>query len=187
MNKKPYAGILALISAFALPQVSAADASGDWIGQLTSPFDSEYTAQYNHVTLRTQTGLGRRRISEPHARVGQIGRASKGQREESSQGRRQVIGKGNLTKPRIELITGVENREKAVIYARVSSREQEREGFSIPAQRELLVTCGSTKAFSVLQEFIEVETAKQAGRTAFAMAAQQFGQEDDITDLRGGG
>ena len=27
---------------------------------------------------------------------------------------------------------------KAVIYARVSSREQEREGFSIPAQLELL-------------------------------------------------
>ena len=27
---------------------------------------------------------------------------------------------------------------KAVIYARVSSREQEREGFSIPAQLELI-------------------------------------------------
>ena len=53
MNKKLYAGILALISVFALPQVSAADASGDWVGQLTGPFDSEYTAQYNHVTLKT--------------------------------------------------------------------------------------------------------------------------------------
>src|SRR5580700_6781204 len=53
MNEKLYAGILALISAFALPQVSAADASDDWVGQLTGPFDSEYTAQYNHVTLKT--------------------------------------------------------------------------------------------------------------------------------------
>src|ERR1700729_793601 len=53
MNEKLYAGILAVISAFALPQVSAADASGNWVGQLTGPFDSEYTAQYNQVTLKT--------------------------------------------------------------------------------------------------------------------------------------
>jgi acetamidase/formamidase len=53
MNKKLNAGVLALVSAFAFPWVSAAaDASGDWIGQLTGPFDSEYTAQYNHVTLK---------------------------------------------------------------------------------------------------------------------------------------
>ena len=56
MNKKLYAGILALISALARPQVSAAaDAGGDWVGQLTGPFDSEYTAQYNHVTLKTNS------------------------------------------------------------------------------------------------------------------------------------
>jgi acetamidase/formamidase len=29
----------------------AKDAGGDWIGQLLGPFDSEYTAQYHHVTL----------------------------------------------------------------------------------------------------------------------------------------
>jgi acetamidase/formamidase len=29
----------------------AKDAGGDWIGQLSGPFDSEYTAQYHHVTL----------------------------------------------------------------------------------------------------------------------------------------
>jgi amidase len=31
----------------------AADLSGDWVGQITGPFDSQYTAQYNHVTLKT--------------------------------------------------------------------------------------------------------------------------------------
>jgi amidase len=28
-----------------------ASLAGDWVGQLTGPFDSQYTAQYNHVTL----------------------------------------------------------------------------------------------------------------------------------------
>jgi DNA invertase Pin-like site-specific DNA recombinase len=37
----------------------------------------------------------------------------------------------------------------------------------IPAQRELLGTYGAVKAFTVLRESIEVETAKQAGRTPF--------------------
>lgn len=31
---------------------SAADLSSDWVGQITGPFDSQYTAQYNHVTLK---------------------------------------------------------------------------------------------------------------------------------------
>ena len=30
----------------------AAELSGEWVGQITGPFDSEYTAQYNHVTLK---------------------------------------------------------------------------------------------------------------------------------------
>jgi site-specific DNA recombinase len=55
----------------------------------------------------------------------------------------------------------------AVIYARVSSKDQEREGFSIPAQLELLRTYAATRGFTVAEEFIDVETAKQAGRGAF--------------------
>jgi len=66
------------------------------------------------------------------------------------------------------LVTGVGHSEQAVIYARVSSKDQEREGFSIPAQRELLGTYGAGKAFTVIQEFIDVETAKQAGRSGFS-------------------
>ena len=55
----------------------------------------------------------------------------------------------------------------AVIYARVSSKQQEEEGFSIPAQLKLLREYATAKGFSVLEEFVDVETAKRAGRTGF--------------------
>jgi site-specific DNA recombinase len=55
----------------------------------------------------------------------------------------------------------------AVIYARVSSKEQEREGFSIPAQLKLLKEYAAANGFAVAQEYIDVETAKQTGRAAF--------------------
>ncbi|MFH0702518.1 MAG: recombinase family protein [bacterium] len=56
---------------------------------------------------------------------------------------------------------------KAVIYARVSSREQEKEGFSIPAQIKLLQEYAEKKGFEVVKEFTDNETAKQTGRTNF--------------------
>jgi site-specific DNA recombinase len=55
----------------------------------------------------------------------------------------------------------------AVIYARVSSKDQEREGFSIPAQLKLLREYAIANGYSVLQEFVDVETAKSAGRRQF--------------------
>jgi site-specific DNA recombinase len=58
-------------------------------------------------------------------------------------------------------------RSHAVIYARVSSKEQEKEGFSIPAQLKLLKEYAETQGFVVIQEYVDVETAKQAGRGAF--------------------
>src|SRR5436853_1918446 len=58
-------------------------------------------------------------------------------------------------------------RKQAVIYARVSSKEQEREGFSIPAQLKLLHEYAVEHGFHVVKEFIDVETAKTAGRTQF--------------------
>src|SRR5258705_3106764 len=58
-------------------------------------------------------------------------------------------------------------RKQAVIYARVSSKEQEKEGFSIPAQLKLLKEYASANGFTVAQEYIDVETAKQTGRSAF--------------------
>jgi DNA invertase Pin-like site-specific DNA recombinase len=63
-------------------------------------------------------------------------------------------------------------RKQAVVYARVSSKEQEKEGFSIPAQLKLLKEYAAAQGFVVAQEYVDVETAKQTGRAAFgAMVA----------------
>src|SRR5260370_5495242 len=50
---------------------------------------------------------------------------------------------------------------------RVSSREQEREGYSIPAQRKLLAEYGRTRGFSIKREFVDIESAKNPGRKEF--------------------
>lgn len=54
------------------------------------------------------------------------------------------------------------------IYARVSSKEQEKEGFSIPAQLKLLKGYATQECFIVKEEFVDVETAKRSGRTSFS-------------------
>jgi len=54
-----------------------------------------------------------------------------------------------------------------VIYARVSSKEQEREGFSIPAQQKLLRSYASEHDLTIVKEFEEAETAKTSGRPEF--------------------
>ena len=56
---------------------------------------------------------------------------------------------------------------EAVLYARVSSKDQEREGFSIPAQQALLRAYAGEHGYAVVEEFVDVETAKRAGRTNF--------------------
>jgi DNA invertase Pin-like site-specific DNA recombinase len=55
----------------------------------------------------------------------------------------------------------------AVLYARVSSKDQEREGFSIPAQQRLLREYAGQQQLTIAREFTDVETAKQAGRGGF--------------------
>ena len=57
---------------------------------------------------------------------------------------------------------------EAILYARVSSKDQEQEGYSIPSQLKLLREYAQKEGFEVIREFIDVETAKQAGRTSFA-------------------
>lgn len=44
----------------------------------------------------------------------------------------------------------------AVLYARVSSREQEQEGFSIPAQLKLLHEYASKNGFIECGEFVDI-------------------------------
>jgi site-specific DNA recombinase len=54
-----------------------------------------------------------------------------------------------------------------VKYARVSSKEQEKEGYSIPAQIKMLDDHASKEGVFCADEFIDVETAKNSGRTSF--------------------
>src|SRR5438874_1910112 len=62
----------------------------------------------------------------------------------------------------------------AVMYARVSSKEQEKEGFSIPAQLKVLRGYAEEHGFIVLQEYVDVETAKRVGRTGFTAMVDFF-------------
>src|SRR6185437_2974924 len=66
------------------------------------------------------------------------------------------------------------NVKPAVIYARVSSKDQEREGYSIPAQLKLLREYARTHEFEIAHEFIDVETAKTAGRKQFGGMVRYF-------------
>jgi site-specific DNA recombinase len=55
---------------------------------------------------------------------------------------------------------------RAVLYTRVSSTDQEAEGFSIPAQR-LLREYAAANGITIVQEFMDVETARRSGREGF--------------------
>jgi site-specific DNA recombinase len=72
------------------------------------------------------------------------------------------------------LKANVQIKRKAAIYARVSSKEQEKEGFSIPAQLKLLTSYANEKGFTVVQQYVDVETAKRAGRTSFTAMLDFF-------------
>ena len=71
--------------------------------------------------------------------------------------------------PKKKLSPSISPSEKplALIYARVSSKEQEKEGFSIPSQLKLLRGYAEAQGIIVAEEFVDVETAKQSGRTNF--------------------
>ena len=58
-----------------------------------------------------------------------------------------------------------------MLYSRVSSKEQESEGFSIPAQQKLLERYAIDNGFHVDARYTDVETAKRAGRSGFAEMA----------------
>src|SRR5215470_219051 len=56
---------------------------------------------------------------------------------------------------------------RVVLYARVSSKEQREEGYSIEAQLRLLRDYAVKQGFVIAQEFIDVESASKSGRTGF--------------------
>jgi DNA invertase Pin-like site-specific DNA recombinase len=78
---------------------------------------------------------------------------------------------------------GGSTRPEAVIYARVSSKEQEKEGYSIPAQLKLLNSYAEEKGFKVVKEFVDVETAKSAGRTHFQEMVKFLQANDKVKTI----
>ena len=61
----------------------------------------------------------------------------------------------------------------AISYVRVSTKDQEAEGFSVPAQQKLVQEYARRNGFNILREFEEAETAKKTGRKQFG-AMMQF-------------
>jgi site-specific DNA recombinase len=59
-------------------------------------------------------------------------------------------------------------------YTRVSSREQQQEGFSLGAQFRLLTDYAARNEFEVAKTFEDVETAKTSGRTQFTEMVAWF-------------
>jgi len=73
--------------------------------------------------------------------------------------------------------------EKAFVYVRVSSREQEREGYSIPAQQKFLNEYAVSNNMKVEAEFIDNETAKKSGRTYFDEMVKRLRKQKDVRTI----
>ena len=73
--------------------------------------------------------------------------------------------------------------KKAVLYARVSSDEQERQGFSIPAQLKLLQDYARSNNIQIVKEFTESETAKKSGRKEFNAMVRFLKQSKDVNTI----
>ncbi len=75
------------------------------------------------------------------------------------------------------------NKIKCVLYARVSSDRQEKEGFSIPAQIKLLHEYAIKNNLKIVEEFVEAETAKKAGRTQFNKMLSYMKKHKDVKTI----
>ena len=67
---------------------------------------------------------------------------------------------------------------KAVLYARVSSKRQEEEGFSIPAQISFLHEYAQKNDIEIVKEFVEAKTAKKAGRDEFNKMVEYLKEQE---------
>jgi site-specific DNA recombinase len=71
----------------------------------------------------------------------------------------------------------------AVLYARVSSREQQQEGYSIEAQVKLLRSYAAKSRMEIVREFIDIESAKAAGRKAFGEMLSFLGHSKNCSTI----
>ena len=65
----------------------------------------------------------------------------------------------------------------------MSSKEQEKEGFSIPAQLKLLNKYADDNRFQLVQEYVDVETSKKSGRTDFSKMVKFLRKESQRKQL----
>ncbi len=67
-----------------------------------------------------------------------------------------------------------------VIYARVSTKEQQAEGYSIPAQIKAIRAFCAAQGLTPVAEFIEAESAGKAGRSKFGEMVAYFSDHADV-------
>ena len=72
----------------------------------------------------------------------------------------------------------ITRKQKAVAYLRVSSKDQEKEGNSIPAQKRIIEDYALKNNFNVVKIFKEAETAKKAGRKEFTKMIEYLQQNN---------
>ena len=77
----------------------------------------------------------------------------------------------NVTAMRSRRCQGAQPIE-AVLRARVSTKDQEKEGFSIPAQRSLLRDYAASRGIVIVEEFVDAETSKTSGSDGFTRMVQ---------------
>lgn len=80
----------------------------------------------------------------------------------------------------IKIIDPDQSRRLAVSYVRVSTKDQEREGFSVPAQRKLINDYAEQGNIEIVREFVDIETAKTSGRTAFVEMIDYLVENPDV-------
>lgn len=70
--------------------------------------------------------------------------------------------------------------EKCVIYARVSTKEQREEGFSIPAQVKAVRALCAEEGLLPMEEFVEAESAGKPGRKEFGRMLAYLREHPDV-------
>lgn len=61
-----------------------------------------------------------------------------------------------------------------VCYARISSEEQKKQGYSIEAQLKLIREYASCNSYSISKEYVDVETAGKSGRKNFSLMVKSI-------------
>ena len=66
------------------------------------------------------------------------------------------------------------------LYARVSSREQEREGYSVKAQLKSCRDYATSHNLKIIKEYIDIESAKESGRKNFNKMTDFLNQNENV-------